>query len=223
MHLNFINQNVMTNNFNNLTLRDLINGTEKPPVYPTEKLFWYLEILKKAKNVVLNDKDVATMFNGLNKGKFYTYTLPRYVYHTSYLSNRQSILENGLLAFGNRCTGVFANLSNITNPYIITTPDFYPSIWDDTCIAQNRLDIWQIDTYKLPSFTWMLDDYSRFEEWIYTFNNIPTFALQLFKAKKENFLLGNPVIFVEGYRLLPVKEVNQKLKKLKRTKIYPFF
>jgi hypothetical protein len=181
-----------------------------------KKLVWYLLELDKKQNIEINEEIILEIYDNLTHYKTQEISVPRFVYHGSHNLNRESILSKGLIAFENRCTGVFASIPNSFNP--MEASHFYPSVCGDTDLSESNLDFWQIDTFQLPPLTWFVDPYTPSDRslWIFTLNNIPPFALKLYKVKR----IGN---YLDRFSLYPIEDVNRELKKIKKKKIELYY
>jgi hypothetical protein len=180
------------------------------------KLVWYLLELDKKQNIEINEEIAQDIYDNLTHYRTQEISAPRFVYHASRDENRESIFSNGLRAFGNPCQGVFASIPKSFNP--MEASHFYPSVCGDTDLSGSNLDFWQIDTLQLPPLTWFIDPYtpSHRSLWIFTLNNIPPFALKLYKAKR----IGN---YLDRFSLYPIEDVNLELKKIKKQKIELYY
>ena len=200
----------------NWQLKAKQNKLKRVPANMYDRLHWYFGELNKLNEVHLSDKDIWDIYNSVCNCKWNEQSVPRFVYHGSHMLNRESILSKGLSAFGNRCTGVFASIPKSFNP--MEASHFYPSVCGDTDLSRSNLDFWQIDTFQLPPLTWFIDPYtpSHRSLWIFTLNNIPPFALKLYKAKR----IGN---YLDRFSLYPIEDVNRELNKIKKQKIELYY
>ena len=133
-------------------------------------------------------------------------TTNRFLFHVSHPSNRTSILKNGLVVNQNSNSlipnGIYAH-NTIQEPNFSWYPfafmgEYDNSLFQDLCPVK-QFDYWRIDTSLLPN-EWYLDyaatnDYQMIYNtnprnlFIYSPENIPLFALKLFKFQKEEHRL----------------------------------
>ena len=134
----------------------------------------------------------------------------RFLFHVSHPSNRLAILKNGLLVLNKKDSlipnGIYAH-NTIQEPNFSWYPfafigEYDNSLFQDLCPVKHY-DYWRIDTSLLPN-EWYLDHaasddyqliYNSNPKHLFTYSteNIPLFALQLFKFQKEEYrlIIGN--------------------------------
>jgi hypothetical protein len=133
-------------------------------------------------------------------------TTNRFLFHVSHPSNRTSILKNGLVVYQKSNSlipnGIYAH-NTIQEPNFSWYPfafigEYDHSLFQDLCPVKHY-DYWRIDTSLLPN-EWYLDhaatdDYQLIYKtntknlFTYSPENIPLFALKLFKFQKEEYKL----------------------------------
>lgn len=186
-----------------------------------QKFYRYVNRLEKEQGINFQDHSISTFASNLEILESH-FCPPRYLYHFSYAKNRDKIMAVGLKAFGNACVGVYVNVPSQYNP--MNAYGFYPSICGDTFLAREDFDYWQIDTYKLPRFTWFLDPHSpsHHSSWFLTPNNIPPFALRLYKIRyNKNFI--HWTYNTEAFMLYPERAINREIEKLRKERIQIYF
>lgn len=176
-----------SNQFNNLTLKDIIAPCTECALRDRynafdKKISTVINILKTEKDFFGNQINNNKAIEFLSRvRKYIIIDTQRYIWHVTSPSLRNDILINGLLIEKSTYKAIFANnQANIRG--------FYPFIIDYD-IKENIgfYDYWRIDTQKAGS-EWIVDPNmassgifeNNDEVWVCTLDDIPVSALQLF-------------------------------------------
>lgn len=103
----------------------------------------------------------------------------RFVYHSTPSSNRESILEKGLLTKPHSQSKEFSSDLSLSYP-----PSIFASNGSGTWNSGSDVDIWQIDTSKINN-KWYKDLNLQTKYRIMTFESIPASALKLITNPKD--------------------------------------